>query len=181
METNEVIWKKAQEYGIQQHKDEFMEILKLLPEKAKGIEIGCYSGGTTIAFSMVCSKLLTIDVSKIFDTTEIEKNCKHKFIVGNSTYPEIIIEAEKYIKKQKADFLFIDGDHSKTGSMLDYKNYKHLVKTGGFIFFHDIIESDFHKLHRCYVSKTWNEVKWNREYKEFIVDKTWGGIGMLIV
>jgi len=35
------------------------------------------------------------------------------------------------------DFLFIDGDHSKKECELDFSNYSHKVKRGGFIAFHD--------------------------------------------
>lgn len=175
------IWAKAEEYKVQQIKNEFINILNMIPEDAKGIEIGCYSGGGTIAFSMICSKLVSIDIKKIFDTTEVEANCKHKFIEGNSTDPKIIKEVEKFYKKELVDFLFIDGDHSEKGAETDYNNYKHLVKKGGFIFFHDIIDSESHRKQRCFVSRAWNRIRQNHEFKEFIFGDSWGGIGVLIV
>lgn len=44
----------------------------------------------------------------------------------------------KSLKKEKFDFIFIDGDHSKRGVFEDIKNYYPLIKDGGFILGHDI-------------------------------------------
>jgi len=173
----EEIWGKAQEYKIQQIKEEFIEVLKLLPLNSTGMEIGCYSGGTTISFSLICSKLCTIDLSKIYNTSEVEGYCQHKFIIGNSTDPEVISEAYNFTGP--LDFLFIDGDHTEEGAYKDYLNYKSFVKPGGYIFFHDIVDTESHRSQNCFVSRAWNRVKENHKYMEFISGASWGGIGAI--
>lgn len=183
MTTNEEIWTKAQSYGIQQLDSEFLGMMDVIPFGAKGIDIGCYTGGTTIGFSMKCSKLCSIDLNKSFDTTEVEKNCTHLFLAGDSRNVDIINSCETFFDGEKVDFLFIDGDHSEFGAMQDYLNYKHMVKEGGFIFFHDIVDSPFHQSHGCYVSHAWWKVKelHPTTWKEFNAGEIWAGIGMIVL
>jgi len=61
--------------------------------------------------------------------------------------------------------------------------YKNLVKKGGFIGFHDIIESDYHHNLNCFVDKFWNEIKSDYEHIEFIQkqDQQKYGIGVLTI
>lgn len=179
MEIND-LWVKCKQYKIQQIESEFKEVLIRIPEGAVGLEIGCYTGGTTIAFSYLCSKLGTIDISKIFDTTEVEKNCDHKFFIGNSTSESVIKNVKDFFQNEQVDFLFIDGDHTELGAKKDFDNYVDLVKEGGMIFFHDIVDTHEHRIQNCFVSNAWNSVKDNYKYEEFISGATWGGIGMVI-
>lgn len=48
------------------------------------------------------------------------------------------------------DFLFIDGDHSLRGCLMDFNCYAPLVNPGGVVGFHDILNGD--------VRATWREV-----------------------
>jgi cephalosporin hydroxylase len=182
--TNNDIWDKAKQYGIQQLESEYLRMVDMIPNGAKGIDIGCYSGGTTIGFSMICSKLASVDLNKSFDTAETEANCEHSFFTGDSRNPAIIQGVEDYFNGELVDFLFIDGDHSAYGAEQDYLNYKHLVRAGGMIFFHDIVDSDFHRMHGCMVSQAWERVRTNHKvWQELKEDEgqIWAGIGVLIV
>lgn len=180
--SNTEIWEKAQSYGIQQLESEFLSMMDLIPYGATGIDIGCYTGGTTIGFSMKCSKLASIDLNKSFDTSEVEQNCEHKFFAGNSRDTSIIQGVSEFFNGEKVDFLFIDGDHSEDGAFQDYLNYKSMVKDGGLIFFHDIVDSTFHRNHGCYVSHAWYKVREaHAEWKEFVQGEIWAGIGMVKV
>lgn len=58
-----------------------------------------------------------------------------------STRPEVLSQ----LQGEPLDFLFLDGDHTLKGVSLDYQMYAPLVRSGGWIGFHDITESDFHK------------------------------------
>lgn len=180
---NNTIWTKAQEYGIQQLQSEFFKLLDNIKHGSKGIDIGCYTGGTTISFSMKCSKLASIDIKKLFDTNEVEENCEHKFFIGNSRTPEIISAVNEFYKDDLVDFVFIDGDHSEKGAYEDYVNYKHLVKKGGFMFFHDIVDSPYHREHKCMVSQAWNRIKENHTFEEYLdsPSQNWAGIGMVVI
>jgi predicted O-methyltransferase YrrM len=81
------------------------------------------------------------------------------------------------------DFLFIDGDHTYEGARMDFEMYAPLVRPGGIVAFHDIIE------HRpetgCEAHRFWHEVKGDYQHIEFVDPSDdrgwgpWGGIGVL--
>jgi len=105
---------------------------------------------------------------------------------GNSHKDNMISEVGDVLKDEKADFLFIDGDHSYVGVKKDFANFKQFVADDGIVAFHDIIASDLG------VKKFWSEIKGNYSSREIIVKKDqglkernedpwseWGGIGII--
>jgi predicted O-methyltransferase YrrM len=48
------------------------------------------------------------------------------------------MDLETLDEMAKFDVLFIDGDHSRSGVLADYRMYSRLVKRSGFVAFHDI-------------------------------------------
>jgi hypothetical protein len=64
-------------------------------------------------------------------------------IVADSHREETVSEVEDRLKGRKVDLLFIDGDHSYEGVKRDYFLYRHLVRPGGMIAFHDIRDSEY--------------------------------------
>lgn len=117
----------------------------------------------------------------MFDTTEVEGLTNHRFFKGDSSSEGIIEATRDFIGWKQADFLFIDGDHSAAGALKDYENYKDLVKPGGMIFFHDIVDSESHRRQNCFVSQAWNEVKGKHlHFSEFVKGEDWAGIGMVV-
>jgi predicted O-methyltransferase YrrM len=68
------------------------------------------------------------------------------------------------LKEHKLDFLFIDGDHRYEGVRLDFEMYSPLVRGGGLVAFHDIVQDGGAEE----VYKFWNETKPNYPHKEFI-------------
>jgi predicted O-methyltransferase YrrM len=84
--------------------------------------------------------------------------------------------------RKKIDLLFIDGDHTYEGVKADFEKYLPLVKKGGLIAFHDILDTPEHRAQNCYVAKFWEEIKQQHEHKEFVSQPlNWGGIGVLKV
>jgi len=86
---------------------------------------------------------------------------------------------QKLLGDKKLDFLFIDGDHTYAGVKRDFEMYRSLVRRGGMVAFHDIVE---HRVLRdCNVDKFWNELKHQYQYSEFIEDpqQGWAGIGVI--
>jgi predicted O-methyltransferase YrrM len=73
---------------------------------------------------------------------------------------------KKKLRGEKLDFLFIDGDHRYEGVKKDYELYSQLVRKGGIIAFHDILERPEEP--EIQVPRLWGEVKTTNEYKEFI-------------
>jgi hypothetical protein len=64
--------------------------------------------------------------------------CSHALIDGDSASDFVISEVARILGDRKIDFLFIDGDHDIAPVAADWKNYSPLVRSGGFVAFHDI-------------------------------------------
>ena len=71
----------------------------------------------------------------------------------------------------------IDGDHTYEGVKQDYEMYRHLVKDGGWIAFHDVNDTEHHRKRNVYVGKLWDELK--GEKIEFNEKTHWAGIGII--
>jgi predicted O-methyltransferase YrrM len=50
----------------------------------------------------------------------------------------MVSRVEQRIAGRHLDLLFIDGDHTYDGVVADFNAYRHLVRDGGVIAFHDI-------------------------------------------
>ena len=76
------------------------------------------------------------------------------------------------------DLLFIDGDHTYEGVKRDFEMYSPMVRPGGIVAFHDIVEIRVEGLE---VARFWNEIKAKHRHTEIVEDphQGWGGIGIL--
>ncbi len=77
----------------------------------------------------------------------------------------------------KLDFLFIDGDHTYEGVKQDFLMYKDFVSPSGWIAFHDINDSEWHRSLNVGVGKLWAELKGKKI--EFNSHQHWAGIGLI--
>jgi hypothetical protein len=84
--------------------------------------------------------------------------------------------AQSFIEGEQFDFLFIDGDHTYEGVKSDFEMYSPLVKPGGVIAFHDILDTAVHRAAGCEVHRFWRELPPHKA--EFSIDGPWGGIGV---
>lgn len=155
------------------------------------VEIGTKFGGTFMIWNEVTNaKTISIDLVEgihggITREATDERNKKFKklyndrciFIEGNShdklTYNALLTA----LNGQLIDFLFIDGDHTYEGVKQDYEMYSPLVRTSGYIAFHDINDTQRHRDRDVYVGKLWNEL--DGEKTEFNVGSDWAGIGVI--
>ena len=92
---------------------------------------------------------------------------------------------EELLDGEPLDFLFIDGDHTVEGVTKDFMLYGPLVRKGGVIAFHDILNpSPERNQDHIRVSLLWKRIR-NAGYmtRELIAhpDQTWGGIGVVYV
>jgi predicted O-methyltransferase YrrM len=80
---------------------------------------------------------------------------------------------------QKLDLLFIDGDHTYQGVRTDFEMYSPLVRAGGMIAFHDIVQHPADL--ECGVCDFWNEIKIRYRHEEITENSNqgWAGIGIL--
>ena len=95
---------------------------------------------------------------------------------------DTVVSVEKAFNGEEVDFIFIDGDHSYEGVKKDYEMYKHLLKDGGYIAFHDINFANQRLSSYCKVDVFWNELikDENINFIEFN-QKSSGGIGVVQV
>jgi len=190
--TIENILKEAYELGMLQNRYEIENTLKMLKEKriVNFMEIGTNQGGTFICWSRISDPnglKISLDWANgpwgsDFDVND--RNSKLKtlgdnvhIIDGDSHSVIIHDQVKKIIGQKKLDLLFIDGDHSEKGVQLDYFMYKEFVKDGGYILFHDIKNSQFHRKENCFVSDFWEKLDCAKTW--FMSDNGWGGIGII--
>lgn len=82
------------------------------------------------------------------------------------------------LSQSPLDLLLIDGDHTYDGVRRDFEMYSSLVRPGGVVAFHDIVEVNVPDFG---VSRFWAEVKSRHRHREIIEnpDQGWGGIGLI--
>ena len=185
-------WPVAQKLG------EITKLQELLQdyEIKKVLEIGTYRGGTAMLWANIvapeeghvfCADM-RFDWGSFHDHgyANIENKTYRRQVYNDSPYEKFITEIQgdthdsEFVKNLCAqvgevDLLFIDGDHSYEGVKQDFENYSALVKNGGYIVFHDILETSYHKQNGCNVSQFWNEIKNKYASYEFIDPKDYPG------
>lgn len=185
-------------YGAMQKTGELAQLVELLEHRGmflRGslLEIGSGNGGTTWLWSKLAAmKLVCIDLPGGPWGGGPSKETIER-IASNSSAPFSFLAADSHsdiaityaASKGSYDFIFIDGDHSYEGVKLDYENYKPLLREGGIIAFHDIVEHPPEL--KCDVHRFWQERKAEcvvsgKRWIE-IIDPNggpWGGIGVLL-
>ena len=192
---NKLLTTAYDKYGMMQMSNEVERFAKFFRDlKCKNImEIGTYAGGL---FSIMC-KLSDEEGIKISvdlpvyenqENTEYYKNFlrDHKqfsknvhFISADSHKNETLEQVKQILNGEELDFLFIDGDHSYEGVKQDFHMYKDLVKDGGYIGFHDINDTEWHRNLNCYVAHFWDEIK--NEYNSTEINTRSYAMGIGIV
>lgn len=146
--------KLCEELGVQQRVEEFCVVSGILiAAKPRNIlEIGVYGGGSFALWCQLATgKKIGIDSGSIggpihqrvgdfrarFGDVFVLKGDSH----DESTRQQVVT----ILNGEPLDFLFIDGDHTFEGVRMDFEMYSPLVRSGGWIGFHDITESDYHK------------------------------------
>lgn len=104
---------------------------------------------------------------------------RFRFINGDSHSYLTLHKVQQLLDGSLLDFLFIDGDHSYTGALQDWTMYKPLVRSGGVVAFHDIVDTKFMRSCGHGVYRLWEEIQ--GEKREWCVRADWGGIGAVIV
>lgn len=144
-------------------------------------EIGTWNGGTFYVWTRInpqAEKIISIDLpSGQFGGGYDEKRIKFfrefacdrqgtelYFIRGDSKSKETTDKLSEILRKDKIDFLYIDGDHTYEGIKKDFYIYLDFMSEKGLIGFHDI--NTFKEGYG--VVKFWNEIKNNYRHEEFI-------------
>ena len=154
------------------------------------MEIGMCDGGTHFLIRKLCPSIresVAVDPD-IRNKTIIERLSsteKAHYLVGLSTDKRIRKEISQiYSEPGCLDVLFIDGDHSYQGARSDYLLYQDLVRSGGYIVFHDIVEDwgqRYGKPTNKYtggVPQLFAELKVDYQHMEFVEDSEQDGFGI---
>ncbi|MGC8776165.1 MAG: class I SAM-dependent methyltransferase [Minisyncoccia bacterium] len=180
-----------------QIKEEFVELLKIFQElKPKYImEIGTANGGTLFCYSKLApndATIISIDLPEgpfgggypewkmpIYQAFKKENQTLH-LLREDSHQQETLEKVKEILNGNKLDFLFIDGDHSYEGVKKDFEMYSPLVKKGGIIAFHDIVNKNITRVD-IEVPMLWEEIKGKYKFLEFVKDRFNYGIGVLYI
>ncbi len=111
-------------------------------------EIGSALGGTSFLLARAAAADATIAlIDPAFDAARMAAlrrfagpRQRIRCLRGLSTEPRIRLELERQMGGRPLDFLFIDGDHHYEGVAADFASYAPLVRPGGLIAFHDIVQ-----------------------------------------
>lgn len=156
------------------------------------LEIGTDRGGTFYLFCKLTGpdgKKITVDLpggpyASMDSTQAAERNRQMRawaenvhILEGNSHDRATRQKVQTILSGERCDFLFIDGDHTAKGVQMDYEMYRHLVRPGGYIFFHDIVDSENHRRLLCFVSSFWRRLRGDK--RTICAGQDWGGIGVL--
>jgi FkbM family methyltransferase len=143
------------------------------------LEIGSLYGGT---FFLLCKlsnlkgKKISIDYPFYGEQSEQMKFRKTKEKMKSFAEDVHLIEADSHdllsleklkeiLNGEKLDFIFIDGDHSYEGVKKDFEMYASLLKDGGYVAFHDINDTTFHRDCNCFVHELWNQLNIENKFE----------------
>lgn len=151
------------------------------------LEIGTARGGTLFIWANLASaRVISCDLEDAGIKRELyeafpppESRCKVTHLSGDSHDKHFREKVEAELGGEQVDFLFIDGDHTETGVEADYNDYHHLVRPGGIIAFHDIVEKQAIPTNQVYYF--WQRLKQQAEFEEFIDDPGQTGYGIGII
>ncbi len=151
------------------------------------LEIGTARGGTLFIWSQFASnRVVSCDLQKQGVRQRIyqlfpppSSVCQVDVLTGNSHDPEFRERVVRAFESELVDFLFIDGDHTEAGVEADYEDYHALVRPGGLIAFHDIVEKQPVATNQVY--PFWRRLKERVETREIIADPAQCGYGIGLV
>ncbi|MFZ5473654.1 MAG: class I SAM-dependent methyltransferase [Pseudomonadota bacterium] len=151
------------------------------------VEIGTARGGTLLLWSYLASEeVIACDLNDMSIQAPLftrfpppGSNCKVTLLSGNSHEPAFKQRVAVALKGRKADFLFIDGDHTEAGVEADYNDYKEFVRPGGLIAFHDIVEKQPLATNQVY--HFWKQLKTRTDSREFVANPDQCGFGIGVI
>ena len=176
-----------------QIRSEIIALLEIVKKNSSQniLEIGTANGGTIFSFARMGGDdavLATVDLpnrafgygypswrARIYRSFPA-KGQKINLVRGDSHSNETFEEVERVFGSSNVDFLFIDGDHSYEGVKKDFEMYGQLVKKGGVVAFHDIVDGDEEFVGG--VPRFWSEIKNNYRHDELVHDWNQGGLGI---
>jgi predicted O-methyltransferase YrrM len=173
---------------------DFLELARELRPRAV-LEIGTALGGTLFLLTRVAAPdavLVSIDLSAddlrfgggrveqrrpLFEAFALDRQ-RVRFLAGDSHTPGMLARVEVELSGRELDLLFIDGDHTAEGVRADFELYCDLVRRGGLIALHDIVDGRAELVGG--VPAFWRSVK-TPDAQELVEDSAQGGYGIGVV
>lgn len=153
------------------------------------LEIGTARGGTLLIWAQLARDLVvTCDLRQPEHRRSLYarfpppgSSCRIAALAGDSHSPAFRERVVEQLAGAPVDFLFIDGDHTLEGVTADYRDYAPLVRAGGLIAFHDIVDRQVEPSSR--VGELWKELRRLGNVEEIVEDygQIGCGIGLLTV
>jgi predicted O-methyltransferase YrrM len=182
-------------FGPHQIKGEILAFLDFARNRKpqRVCEIGVANGGTNFLLTHALgadAEMIGIDLLlknkgklRLFQ----DANRQVTLLRGSSSNAEMIERVRTALRGELLDLIFIDGDHSYEGVKADFLAYSPLVRPGGMIAFHDIVQD-----HRARfgsntpgwaggVPQFWQEIKAGRTTFEFVADAGQDGCGIGVI
>ena len=143
------------------------------------VEVGSYDGGTLWAWQQLGPEVIGVDLPPPGHEDAVRLNSLGCPIVcGDSHSPATLDRLKEVLAGRPVDMLFIDGDHSYDGVKADYEMYGPLVRPGGLIGLHDILQHP--EMPFIQVNRFWATL--DGDLEEFVSGPyRWGGIGVIRV
>jgi predicted O-methyltransferase YrrM len=153
------------------------------------LEIGTQYGGTAAIWCELASNVISVDlpdgpygglgkaVVEDRNARLVEAYPHFIGVLGSSHSAEVSARVQEEISHLDTmlDVLFIDGDHTLQGVEEDFQMYRHLVRKGGVVLFHDIVDTELTRSMGVGVPEFWSKLKGTK--KEFCIRADWGGLG----
>jgi predicted O-methyltransferase YrrM len=95
---------------------------------------------------------------------------------GDSQSNDMLARVKAAFQNRPLDYIFIDGDHRYEGVKRDFEIYAPMVRKGGLVAFHDIVEGPIEAVGG--VPQFWKEIKRQYRHIEIIHDPRQGGCGL---
>ncbi|HEX8074799.1 MAG TPA: class I SAM-dependent methyltransferase, partial [Thermoleophilaceae bacterium] len=133
--------------GALQVREEILALLEMAAGNSTRVvcEIGAYDAGTSLLMSRAVPGVEALVVVDLFVKNRwrlrqgVPSGQTIHVVDGDSRHPRTVARVRRKLGGRKIDFLLIDGDHSFAGVMQDFLTYRHFVRPGGLIAFHDIV------------------------------------------
>lgn len=133
------------------------EVVKVAPRIV--VEIGCDAGGTLFAWRQICGEVygITLPDNSYPTGGTCYPLADHGATVwrGDSHDPASLAWLADRLAGRPVDVLHIDGDHSYEGVRGDWQAYAPLVRAGGLVLVHDVLN---HRDRRVDVPRFWAEL-----------------------
>lgn len=185
----------SQEFGPHQIKAEILAFLDFVKaQNPKYVcEIGTADGGTNFLLSQALPSvelMIGVDlfVKNKFKLSHFSRSSQDiQFLNGSSYDDNTVNKFKQILGDRQLDLLFIDGDHNYEGVKQDFLKYRHFVREGGIIIFHDIVQ-DYFTRHGVKTNRWvggvpifWNEIKSTYQHWEFIENLDQDGLGIGVI